>query len=72
MLEIAWYWNQSLVNIKLIGASVAASTGRHNIPAIIIAVYFFEHEHRPNSICHFGDSLWQNIYLRFLPLLASQ
>ena len=40
MLEIAWYWNQSLVNIKLIGASVAASTERHNIPAIIIVVYF--------------------------------
>ena len=40
MLEVAWYWNQSLVNIKLVGASVAASTERHNIPAIVIAVYF--------------------------------
>ena len=40
MLEIAWYWNQSLVNIKLVGASVTASTERHNIPAIVIAVYF--------------------------------
>ena len=40
MLEIAWYWYQGFVNIKLVGASVTTSAKRHNIPAIVIAVYF--------------------------------
>jgi len=39
MLEIAWYWNQSLVDIKFIGASVAASTERHNVPVVITPVH---------------------------------